>query len=161
MYFTKYKINSYELFLTASDDCLLSVEFIQTENTFNMFNMTCTQNSVLSMAIQQLDEYFAGSRQTFHLPLQLHGTAFQRNVWHELINIPYGSTATYKELAERMGKPKAFRAVGNACNKNPFPIIIPCHRVIGSSGSMTGYAGGIELKNFLLNLEQTKNRRTC
>lgn len=158
MYFTKYKINSYELLLTASDDYLLSVEFIQTKNTFNMI---CTQNSVLSSAIQQLDEYFAGRRQTFHLPLQLHGTAFKQNVWHELINIPYGSTATYKDLAERIGKPKAFRAVGNACNKNPFPIIIPCHRVIGSSGSMTGYAGGIEFKRFLLNLEQTKNRRTC
>lgn len=158
MYFTKYKINSYELFLTASDDYLLSVEFIQTKNTFNMI---CTQNSVLSMAIQQLDEYFSGSRQTFYLPLQLHGTAFQQHVWHELINIPYGNTSTYKDLAERIGKPKAFRAVGNACNKNPFPIIIPCHRVIGSSGSMTGYAGGIELKKFLLNLEQTKNRRTC
>ena len=111
-------------------------------------------SSVLDNVISQLNEYFAGSRKSFDLPLKFYGTEFQNRVWRELQNIPYGMTISYKELAEKMGNIKACRAVGMANNKNPIPIIVPCHRVIGASGKLTGYAGGLEVKKFLLELEQ-------
>ena len=111
-------------------------------------------SSVLNNAISQLNEYFAGTRKSFDLPLKFDGTEFQKLVWRELQNIPYGKTISYKELAEKTGNIKACRAVGMANNKNPIPIIIPCHRVVGSNGKLTGYAGGLEVKKFLLELEQ-------
>ena len=111
-------------------------------------------SSVLDNAILQLNEYLAGKRKSFDLPLKFGGTEFQNRVWNELQKIPYGKTISYKELAERTGNIKACRAVGMANNKNPIPIIIPCHRVIGASGKLTGYAGGLEIKKFLLDLEQ-------
>src|SRR5262245_35626242 len=104
-------------------------------------------------AVRQLGEYFAGERKTFSLTLIPEGTEFQRAVWSELQNIPYGETISYKELAERIGKPKAVRAVGAANGANPIPIIIPCHRVIGNDGSLTGFGGGLPLKKRLLELE--------
>ncbi|MBQ4040890.1 MAG: methylated-DNA--[Oscillospiraceae bacterium] len=111
-------------------------------------------SSVLDNAVSQLNEYFAGTRKSFDLPLKFDGTEFQNRVWRELQNIPYGKTISYKELAEKTGNIKACRAVGMANNKNPLPIIIPCHRVVGSNGKLTGYAGGLEVKKFLLELEQ-------
>ena len=110
---------------------------------------------LLSMATIQLDEYFQGKRTTFSLPFKLTGTPFQLAVWKELQNIPYGQTTSYKEIAQKINKPKACRAVGMANNKNPLPIIIPCHRVIGSNGKLIGYAGGLKLKNYLLELEKS------
>ena len=104
-------------------------------------------------AIRQLREYFAGERKTFSLPLCPEGTDFQRAVWSELRKIPYGETISYKQLACRIGKPKAVRAVGAANGANPIPIIIPCHRVIGHDGSLTGFGGGLPLKKRLLQLE--------
>ena len=104
-------------------------------------------------AIEQLHEYFAGERKTFSLTLIPEGTEFQKAVWSELQKIPYGETISYKELAERIGKPKAVRAVGAANGANPIPIIIPCHRVIGNDGSLTGFGGGLPLKKRLLELE--------
>jgi len=101
----------------------------------------------------QLQEYFAGKRKVFDLELAPSGTDFQKKVWQALLKIPYGKTATYKEIAAAIGHPKAARAVGMACNKNPIAIIIPCHRVVGSNGSLTGYAGGLEMKKRLLELE--------
>lgn len=89
----------------------------------------------------------------FNLELDLRGTEFQRKVWNELLNIPYGETRTYKEMAKEVGSPRGFRAVGGALNKNPIPIIVPCHRVIGSNGELTGFAGGVRLKRRLLELE--------
>jgi methylated-DNA-[protein]-cysteine S-methyltransferase len=103
---------------------------------------------------RQLDEYFAGRRTVFTLPLHLGGTAFQNAVWTTLQAIPYGGTTTYRDLAVRIGRPAAIRAVGAANGANPLPIIIPCHRVIGSNGSLTGFGGGIENKRFLLAHEQ-------
>ncbi len=104
---------------------------------------------------RQLDDYFAGKRTTFTLPLHLGGTDFQNAVWTSLQRIPYGSTITYRDLAQRIGKPAAIRAAGSANGANPLPIVVPCHRVIGSNGSLTGFGGGIEAKRFLLAHEQT------
>lgn len=101
----------------------------------------------------QLREYFAGQRQVFSLELALQGTDFQLAVWNELLRIPYGVTISYAELAHRIGRPSAIRAVGTANGANPVPVIVPCHRVIGSNGTLTGYGGGIERKQWLLALE--------
>lgn len=108
---------------------------------------------LLDAAEAQLREYFAGARRTFDLPLAPHGTAFQQRVWAALRAIPYGETRTYGELAAAIGSPNASRAVGMANHRNPIPIIIPCHRVIGANGTLTGYAGGLEIKQKLLALE--------
>lgn len=104
--------------------------------------------------VRQLAEYLRGERHDFDLRLAPRGTEFQLAVWHELQRIPYGTTISYAELARRIGKPAAMRAVGAANGANPIPIVIPCHRVIGANGTLTGYAGGIERKQTLLELEQ-------
>lgn len=104
----------------------------------------------------QLKKYFAGKLKSFNTTLFIFGTDFQKRVWKELLKIPYGKTCTYGEIAKKIGKPKASRAVGAACNRNPIGIIIPCHRVLGTKGALTGYAGGINLKKKLLSLEGTK-----
>ncbi|MEO7067071.1 MAG: methylated-DNA--[protein]-cysteine S-methyltransferase [Rhodanobacter sp.] len=108
----------------------------------------------LARAHRQLDEYFAGKRQTFDLTLNPHGTPFQLSVWMQLRQIPYGTTISYGELARRVGNPAASRAVGAANGRNPLSIIVPCHRVIGSSGKLTGFGGGLPAKEFLLGLER-------
>lgn len=108
---------------------------------------------LLDAAEAQLREYFAGTRRTFDLPLAPRGTAFQQRVWAALRAIPYGETRTYGELAAAIGSPSASRAVGMANHHNPIPIVIPCHRVIGANGTLTGYAGGLEIKRKLLALE--------
>lgn len=110
--------------------------------------------SVLEQAAEELAEYFAGERRVFTVPLNARGTEFQRAVWAALCEIGYGETASYAQIAMRIGNPKACRAVGSANHCNPIPIMIPCHRVIGKNGAMTGYAGGISIKEFLLNLER-------
>ncbi len=104
-------------------------------------------------AVAQLDEYFQGRRRSFDLPLRPEGTDFQRKVWAALLTIPYGTTITYGQLAERIGNPAAVRAVGRANGVNPIPVIIPCHRVIGAGGALTGFGGGLPLKEALLHLE--------
>jgi len=111
------------------------------------------KNEFLNQAIEQLDEYFSGSREIFELPINPQGTDFQQKVWQELLHIPYGTTVSYQEVANRLGDPKSIRAAATANGKNPIAIIIPCHRVIGSKGEMTGYAGGIPRKKDLLALE--------
>lgn len=108
---------------------------------------------LLDAAEAQLREYFAGARRTFDLPLAPHGTTFQQRVWTASRTIPYGETRTYGELAAAIDSPNASRAVGMANHRNPIPIIIPCHRVIGANGTLTGYAGGLEIKRRLLALE--------
>jgi methylated-DNA-[protein]-cysteine S-methyltransferase len=107
-------------------------------------------------ARRQLGEYFAGTRTTFDLPLSFEGTSFQRRVWSALREIPYGRTITYAELARRVDAPNASRAVGGANARNPISIVVPCHRVIGSDGSLTGYAGGEERKRWLIAFERTR-----
>jgi methylated-DNA-[protein]-cysteine S-methyltransferase len=103
--------------------------------------------------IRQLSEYFVRERRLFEIPVDLHGTQFQKLVWRQLQTIPYGEVRSYKEVAQAIGAPKAVRAVGGANNKNPVSIVVPCHRVIGSNGSMVGYGGGLHIKEYLLRLE--------
>lgn len=110
-------------------------------------------SEVIKQAALELDEYFAGRRRTFDVPLLFAGTDFQKTVWTELLNIPYGQTASYAEIARRIGRPEAVRAVANAVGANALSVFVPCHRVVGSDRSLTGYAGGLEAKSALLNLE--------
>lgn len=110
-------------------------------------------SSVLEEAKRQLDEYFSGNRKAFTIPLHLVGTDFQQQVWNELLNISYGTTTSYKEIAQSIGKPKAVRAVAGAIGANGISILIPCHRVVGSDNSLTGYAGGLKAKKMLLQIE--------
>ncbi len=114
----------------------------------------------LAAAAQQLAEYFAGQRTGFDLPIELAGTDFQRRVWAALREIPYGETVSYGDLARELGQASASRAVGLANGKNPVSVIVPCHRVVGSDGSLTGYGGGLDRKRFLLDLEQRVSGQT-
>lgn len=112
-----------------------------------------TETPLLKRGREELLEYFRGKRRDFDLPLAPKGTLFQQKVWSELAKIPYGTVTTYGELAIRVGSPRACRAVGQANHSNPLPIFLPCHRVVGKKGALTGYAGGVELKQWLLRLE--------
>ena len=151
-YFCKYQFENISLYLVATETHLINIQFTQPQKAL------LQTTELLSMATIQLDEYFQGKRTTFSLPFKLTGTPFQLAVWKELQNIPYGKTTSYKEIAQKINKPKAYRAVGMANNKNPLPIIIPCHRVIGSNGKLIGYAGGLKLKNYLLELEKSHTK---
>lgn len=148
-YSCKYQFENISLYLVATETHLINIQFTQPQKAL------LQTTELLSMATIQLDEYFQGKRTTFSLPFKLTGTPFQLAVWKKLQNIPYGQTTSYKEIAQKINKPKAYRAVGMANNKNPLPIIIPCHRVIGSNGKLIGYAGGLKLKNYLLELEKS------
>lgn len=122
-------------------------------------NKSCAQDvfqttPLLVEAVKQLEEYFSGKRQAFTLPLNPKGTPFQRRVWEALQQIPYGQTASYQDIAIQIGKKNACRAVGMANHHNPIAIIIPCHRIIGKNGALTGYNGGLSIKKHLLNLEK-------
>ena len=119
----------------------------------HLIGVDVRETELIKEAAKQLDEYFKGERQMFTVKLNPKGTLFQQDVWKALLEIPYGETRSYKQVAERVGNPKASRAVGMANNKNPIFIIIPCHRVIGSTGKLVGYGGGIGVKEKLLNLE--------
>lgn len=135
--------------ITANATALTSIEFIS-EPPKVLGEITYPH---LKDAYRQLGEYFRGDRMCFNLPIAPEGTDFQKNVWRELTKIPFGSTVSYKELAQRTGLPKGARAIGMANNKNPLPIIVPCHRVIGADGNLIGYAGGLDTKRKLLEIE--------
>ena len=115
--------------------------------------IACHETPLLTEGKRQLLEYLAGVRRVFDLPLAPKGTEFYRSVWRALEEIPYGETRSYRDIAQAVGRPKAVRAVGQANHNNPIPIIIPCHRVVGANGSLTGYGGGLDLKERLLRLE--------
>lgn len=117
-------------------------------------NDTSVQPDILKNAARQLEEYLRGERETFDLNLAPEGTDFQKKVWELLQTIPFGKTRTYAQMAQQLGDPKVIRAAASANGKNPIAIVIPCHRVIGTDGSMTGYSGGLENKRFLLELER-------
>ena len=122
------------------------------------FSETSDYSPLLEKAKKEVEEYIRGERKEFDLPLSPKGTPFQKKVWRELINIQYGEKVSYGEIGERIGS-KAYRAIGNACGKNPIPLIIPCHRVTGTNGSLTGYGGGIARKVKLLELEHADMHR--
>lgn len=120
---------------------------------FGAQSVRADASPLLDQAQRELEEYFAGRRSVFSVPLSMHGTAFQEKVWRALTKIPYGETISYGELARRVGNEKACRAVGMANHVNRLPIFIPCHRVVGANGKLTGYAGGLEIKRILLETE--------
>lgn len=144
-----------ELTLTASATALTGVYFPTSRHGAppGEDRTTSDPSPILARAREQLEEYFAGTRSTFDLPLEAKGTSFEQRVWDALRRIPYGTTTSYGELARRLGDPKASRAVGIANARNPIPIIIPCHRVIGANGDLTGYGGGLDRKLWLLKRE--------
>lgn len=117
--------------------------------------ITSNSDDLCQLAVKQLDKYFAGKRTSFNLPLEPKGTDFQLKAWQALTTIPYGETISYGEQAKRMDNPKAVRAVGGANGKNPFSIVVPCHRVIGANGTLTGYTGGMNRKQWLLDFERS------
>jgi methylated-DNA-[protein]-cysteine S-methyltransferase len=141
--------------LIATDQALVGVLW-EKEDAHRARLNSETENNTHPLLVEadcQIDEYFRGRRQTFDLKLDLIGTDFQRAVWHALLTIPFGETRTYEQIARQIGKPTAMRAVGAANGRNPISIVVPCHRVIGSSGELTGFAGGLDAKAFLLKLE--------
>ena len=147
-----------ELTLVADERCLKAVLWENDDPKRVRLNPRHEDHvhPVLLKAEQQLHEYFAGDREEFDLPLDFTGTEFQRNVWQALLTIPFGETRSYAQIAEQIGNPGAVRAVGAANGRNPISIIAPCHRVIGSNGKLTGFAGGMEAKAFLLKMESKK-----
>jgi methylated-DNA-[protein]-cysteine S-methyltransferase len=146
------------LVLQGDDDVLVSLRLPAPGNAkgvpmANGVGSVPKLGKALVAALAQLEEYFAGKRRRFDLPLELDGTAFQRDVWRALADIPYGSTISYAELAAMVGRPTAYRAVGQANGSNPIPIVLPCHRVVASGGRIGGYGGGLPTKRKLLALE--------
>ncbi|MBW2095555.1 MAG: methylated-DNA--[protein]-cysteine S-methyltransferase [Deltaproteobacteria bacterium] len=136
--------------ISGTADVIRSVNFVEERRD------ECFSNSLVDQAVQEIKEYFNGSRREFDVPLDLQGTAFQQSVWRQLLKIPYGNTVSYGDIARAINNPQAVRAVGGANHRNPIAIIIPCHRVIGSDGSMTGYGSGIWRKEWLLKHEGKK-----
>lgn len=156
-YYTEHQSPLGSLLLAASDRGLCGVYF-EDHNYFN--GPQGWQREPLHLHLQnvarQLDEYFAGQRSVFDIPLDLRGTPFQQAVWNALQALPFGCTASYQEIAQRIAKPEAIRAVGTAIGRNPVSIIVPCHRVLGASGALSGYAGGLSRKRHLLAHERSK-----
>ncbi len=144
-----------QLTLVAHDQALVAVLWENDDSTRVKLSESFEQNEhpLLVEIEKQLVEYFAGQRTQFYIPLDFQGTAFQKSVWSALLQIPFGETRSYKQIAESIGNVKAVRAVGAANGKNPISIIAPCHRVIGANGKLVGFAGGLKNKDILLNLE--------
>ena len=153
MYYCYYETPIGELLLAGDGDGLAMVGFPQGSMRRDPEADWIYNDKPLATARKQLGEYFSGKRKSFDLPLQFDGTEFQVSVLKALQDIPYGETVSYGEIARRIGKPKAVRAVGAANGRNPLPIVLPCHRVIGSSGDLTGFGGGLDTKEALLRLE--------
>ena len=143
------------LLLIASSEGLMRLEFEGREQKLNPDTIQLRESkSTLAPYLRELDDYFAGKRREFSFPLDLRGTGFQLACWHALLEIPYGETRSYRDIAQAIGHPHAYRAVGMANNRNPIAIVVPCHRVIASSGSLCGYGGGLDIKRKLIDLEQ-------
>ncbi|MBN7812140.1 methylated-DNA--[protein]-cysteine S-methyltransferase [Algoriphagus sp. H41] len=133
--------------ISSQEGCLSGLRFTEEEPDLLVLDQ------VLLSTMQQLEEYFEGKRQVFDMPIGLAGTEFQRRVWMEVAKIPFGETTTYLKISQRLGNPAAIRAVGAAIGANPILIVLPCHRVLGSDGKLTGYAGGLNRKKALLEVE--------
>ena len=147
MKITYMSFENISLEIITENDKLKRIEFVKSYQEAN------EDDSFQKKIKKELLEYFEGKRRKFGIPLEVEGTEFQKKVWVEMAKIPFGETMSYGELAEKIGCPKGARAVGLACNKNKIPIIIPCHRVVGKNGNLTGFAGGLDVKAQLLKLE--------
>jgi O-6-methylguanine DNA methyltransferase len=149
------------LFLAASTKGLVRIEFEDRVQKLNPKEFQLQDSKLaLDPYLHQLDEYFSGKRRDFSIPLDLRGTEFQLACWNALLEIPYGETRSYRDIAQAIGHPHAYRAVGMSNNRNPVAIIVPCHRVIASSGSLCGYGGGLDIKRKLIDFEQS-SRSPC
>lgn len=140
------------LILSAENGAITAISLV--EEIDAALPIASTKEPVLNLAAKELSEYFAGARSSFTFPMKAEGTPFQKSVWDALLQIPYGETRSYGEIAQAVQNPKGSRAVGMACNKNPIMIAVPCHRVVGANGSLTGYALGTDLKKTLLDHEK-------
>lgn len=151
-YWNTYKTKIGTLIIVENEDRISKIETVKTNMEYSKGEKVETR--LIKKAYDQITEYLEGKRKEFTLPLLIKGTTFQEKVWNELLKIPYGETKTYVEIAKKIGKEKASRAVGGACHNNPIMIVVPCHRVIGSNKKLVGYAGGLDIKEMLLKLEQ-------
>ena len=147
------------LFLAASKTGLVRLEFENRMQKMTPGIELSESKAALAPYLRELDEYFSGNLREFSFPLDLRGTAFQLACWHALLKIPYGETRSYADIARGIGHPNAYRAVGMSNNRNPIAIVVPCHRVIASSGALCGYGGGLDIKSKLLALEQDSLQR--
>lgn len=147
MKITYMSFENISLEIITENDKLKGINFVES------YKETTKDDSFQKEIKKELMEYFEGKRKVFEIPLEVEGTEFQKKVWTEMAKIPFGEKISYGELAEKSGCPKGARAVGLACNKNKIPIIIPCHRVVGKNGNLTGFAGGLDIKAQLLKLE--------
>lgn len=158
VYYKEWQSPICKLHLYADDQNLLAVTFNENREAvmkkLNLDDYKKMASPIIEKAILQLEEYFRGERKKFNLPIQLKGTEFQTKAWNELLRIPFGKTISYAEQACQISSPKAVRAIGSANGKNPISIIVPCHRVITSQSTISGYAGGASLKEKLLKLER-------
>lgn len=152
-YYIKYLSPVADLYLVEERGQIVEISFHSLDSQEEMQEK---KTEILEEAVRQLEEYFAGRLQQFDLPFSPQGTEFQKRVWKALLTIPYGETRSYGDIAKQIGSEKAVRAVGGANHVNPISIVIPCHRVIGKNGSLTGYGGGLEIKEKLLSLERKK-----
>ena len=149
------------IFQFTYETVLGDVTFVEEDGALFVISMKSdhggkvTETPLIKDAFRQLSEYLIGERKEFDLPIRMRGTEFQKRVWRALLDIPYGETRSYKQIAEAIGNPKGVRAVGMANNRNQLLIVIPCHRVIGANGSLVGYGEGLEMKEFLLRLEKS------
>ena len=141
-----------DILIRAEEEAIIGLHFLTGAERTDILECEI-EPSILGEASAQLDEYFAGNTRYLSIPLHVGGTTFLREVWNALMNIPYGQTRTYGEVAASIGRPKAARAVGMACNRNPISLFIPCHRVVGATGNLVGFRGGIHIKERLLALE--------
>lgn len=149
MLYFSYSTSIGDITIFQDEDYICRIDFGKTQGEGKK-----EETPLIKECAKEIHEYLQGKRKEFSVKIIPHGTDFQLKVWNALLEIPYGTTASYKDIAVKIGNEKACRAVGNANNKNPIPIIIPCHRVIGQNGKLVGYAGGLGIKEFLLNLEK-------
>ena len=149
LYYSVYDTFNDKVTIICNDDAVVGLKM----GEVSIENGTCQKTPLMDKAVNELKEYLQGEHKYFDVPLKLEGSEYQKKVWNIIRSIPYGKTITYKDVAIEMGKKKSFRAVGGAIGKNPLLIFVPCHRVIGLNGALTGYAGGIERKENLLKLE--------
>lgn len=155
MYFKIYDTVIGKIIIEESEEKISRIEIVNGTEKFE--GKEEKETELINKTYKELDEYFRGKRKTFDIPLKTEGTEFQKKVWNALLEIPYGETRSYLDIAKRVGNPKASRAVGMANHNNKIIIIIPCHRVIGSNKKLVGYAGGLDIKEKLLKLEQNCN----